>query len=479
MLEKINKIYIVGIKGVAMTGLAILLKKMNKQVIGSDVEEEFPTDKVLKENRIKVVKGFDKQNISSDIDLIIYSAGHQGINNVEVKQGKFMEIPIISQPFIIAQIMKDFERKVAVVGCHGKTTTASFLSHSLIKLKENPSYLTGSPGFNDFLGADFKSKKYFIVEADEYGVNPPVNKMSKFMFLDPDYIIATNIDFDHPDVFQSIKETKKVFYKFFSKLVLNKKKKSRIYYCFDDLNLRSVVKDLPESLVLSYGFSKRADLYIYQVSFDQTHSYFNLIFQGKRLGRFTISLFGRKNISNAVGVILFLLDQGYDLSSIKRSIKGFKGAKRRFELIYHSKTIYLFDDYGHHPEEISATIDAARARFPKKRIIVVFQPHTYSRTQALKKDFSVSLAKADFSLILPIFASARENSDKFNVSSNSLEELAKKQGQNNVLAFKSKDQLLKKLTTIIKAGDVIFTMGAGDVYKLRDDIIYASQKLEL
>lgn len=460
-----NNIFIVGIKGVAMANLAIIFKKMGKNVTGSDTDEEFITSDSLTKNNISYIKDFAKENLPKDTDLVIYSAAHQGINNPQVQEAILQKIKVQSQPEVLRDLMLGFTNTLAVCGCHGKTTTSSLLAYTLIGLGVNPSYLVGSSGFNQFVGGDYQGKNYFVIEADEYGVNPPTDKTPKLNFLRPKYIICTNIDFDHPDVYQNIDEVKETFYKFFD--VALQRKESKIFICADDQNSIEVVAHLDKKKYLTYGFSEKADYRIINYQTDENGSSFVLVDPENNHYDFKTCLFGEKNISNSAGVIGLLLILGFPYGKIKSSIEGFIGPKRRFEKIAYINGVYLFDDYAHHPKEIESTIKAARARFPGKRIILIFQPHTYSRTQVLLEDFRKSLSMADLSLLLPIFPSARENAVDFQVSSKDISKSA----------YGSKEELLAKLGSFIKAGDVIFTMGAGDVYKLKDDIIKIISKL--
>ena len=451
MLEQSKNIFFLGIKGVAMANLAVILKKMGKNVTGCDIEEEFITDKLLTDNNINWTTGFNLDKLPKKTDLIVYSAAHGGTNNPLIVEAVKNNINVISQAKLVGELADEFETKIAICGCHGKTTTSSLLVYALNKLKQKPSYLVGVPFFTDYQGGDFQNKKYFVVEADEYGVNPPVDKTPKFNFLNPDYIIATNIDFDHPDVYKDIEETKKAFVNFFD----NKKLIANI----DDPNL---LRCIDTSKVVTYGESEKADYQIINCKISENESAFEI----KNVGDFKISLFGKHNIFNATAVIVQLLELGFKTDEIKKAILGFSGAERRFEQVYFKNNIYLFDDYAHHPAEIEATINAAKARFKDRRVIVIFQPHTYSRTSNLLKNFNESLSLADIGLILPIFASARETSSQFKVSSKDI--VGKSKNLNYVA---SNDQLIDQIGNIIKDGDVIFTMGAGDVYKLKEQII--------
>jgi len=471
MLEQAKNIFFLGIKGVAMANLAVVLKKMGKNVNGCDLEEEFITDKLLKTNKIKWQTGFDSKKLPQNIDLVVYSAAHGGTNNLLIIEAKKRKINLISQAQLLSELMDQFKNKVAVCGCHGKTTTSSLLVYALNKLKENPSYIVGAPFFTGYQGGDFQGKKYFVIEADEYGINPPQDLTPKFQLLNPNYIIATNIDFDHPDVYKNIEETKKAFKKFFNRLYNSSAAASellltRLILCTDDKNLMEVAKSLPRKSYLTYGFDKKADYQITNWKIDEEGSSFSI-----NNFLYKISLFGEKNISNAAGVVSFLLHLGFPNEKIQQAIKGFTGAERRFEKIYFKNNIYLFDDYAHHPAEIAATIKAAKNRFPNKRIVVIFQPHTYSRTSNLLGEFAESLSLADICLVLPIFASARENSQDFKVSSKDIVLKIRDTFSKDCPYKDSPYYGINQLDSILKVGDVIFTMGAGDVYKLKNKLI--------
>jgi len=461
-----NNIFIVGIKGVAMANLAVILKKMGKNVSGSDLPDEFITDEVLKKNKIQYITNFKKDKLPKETDLVIYSAAHQGINNPQVQEALSRGIKVQAQPVALVELMQNFKTSLAVCGCHGKTTTSSLLAYTLINLGVEPSYLVGSSGFNEYSGGDFRKKDYFVIEADEYGVNPPIDKTPKLNFLKPSHLICTNIDYDHPDVYQNIEELKRTFLNFF-------KKGSSSFICFDDKNSMEVAAFLDKSQYKTFGFGKGADYRIEDFQTNEYGSSFFLFDPQKNRFEFQTRLFGEKNILNAAGIVSLLLFLGFPYEKIKTAISGFLGAKRRFEEVYHKNSIYLFDDYGHHPREIEATIEAARLRFSQKKIIIVFQPHTYSRTQALLYDFRKSLALADYSFVLPIFASARENKEDFNVAAKDIVGDKK-----NVVYVDSFCQLINRLNKVLKKNDVIFTMGAGDVYKLGDDIIKAILKIK-
>ncbi len=250
-----KKVFILGIKGVAMTGLAVILKKLGYEVSGSDILDSFISDDVLKKYSIKYKTSFNPSYISKDIDFIIYSAAHGGEKNPQIQKAKKLDIKIFNQAEFIGELIKAFDNTIAVAGSHGKTTTSSLLSFSLINLGVKPSYLTGSSGFNSLPGGDYQEKNFFVLEADEYAVNPPYNNMIKLRYYNPDSVIVTNIDFDHPDVYENPKKIEKEFSNFFVRI-------KNLYYCIDDPVLKKYTTRYKLNKKYSYGFSDEADLKI-------------------------------------------------------------------------------------------------------------------------------------------------------------------------------------------------------------------------
>lgn len=470
MFNQVQNVFLVGIKGVAMANVAIMLKQMGKHVSGSDSKETFPTDETLNKNDIPILVGFEPKHLPENVDLLIYTGAHQGTNNPQVKEAVKRGIKTLSLAETTAELAKMFNTVMAVCGCHGKTTTSSFLAYMLLKLGYSPSYLIGTATFGDYTGGGYNGSDYFVAEADEYAINPPENKTPKFHLLHAKYAIATNIDYDHPDVYANIDETRVAFLTFFEQTLAGGPR-NKLFVCSDDHHLSKVVSKLPRERYATYGQDQYADLRIEAIKATEDYTKFNLVFNQKNLGTFFISLFGEKNVLNVAGALLCLLELGLDAEQMKDVTQGFTGAKRRMELKSKQNNTYLFDDYAHHPNEIEASVGALRMRFPERRLILIFQPHTFSRTKMLEADFIAALAKADYSLVLPIYGSARENSQSETYSSLSLMDRALKAGIENIEAFEDKKSVIYRLASIIQPGDVICTMGAGDVYKYENDII--------
>jgi UDP-N-acetylmuramate--alanine ligase len=464
MDDQIKNVFIVGIKGTAMANIAVLLKKMGKHVTGTDISEEFITDETLQAHEITYGEGFDPSVIPSETELVLYSAAHGGAENPLVQYAKKEGIKIVDQASVISYIMDKHQVKIAVCGSHGKTTTTALLAFCLGELGARPSYLVGTSSFSGLPAAEYGDGKYMVVEADEYAVDPPTDKTPKFLKLHPTHIVATNIDFDHPDTFEGLDGVITAFKSFMNG-------DSKLFVCADDENLMQIAK-ASGYRSRTFGYSETASIQIAEIANDGQLTAFTLKKDGELLGTFKIQLSGEENVSNAAGAIALLLDLGFSESDIQKSLSKFEGAKRRFEIVAHENGIYLYDDYAHHPREIIATLHAARMKFPQSRIVLVFQPHTFSRTSALKSEFIEALSQADKVFIAPIFASARESADGA-IRSQDLQTIAEDRKKDMIEAFTTIEELQSKLIEYLRPNDVIFTMGAGDIYKLKNDIIKA------
>jgi len=462
-MQSFGHIFLVGIKGAGMANIAVIIKKMGGTVSGSDREDVFITDKLLAEHSIHWSAGFHLKDLPHNTKLVVYSAAHGGKTNPQVTEAEKRGVKTMHQADFLNVIMSQCKTKVAVAGCHGKTTTSALLAEALIRLGAEPGYFIGAPYFGQYKGGDFQQKNYFVIEADEYGINPPTDKTPKFLSLNPNIILCTNIDFDHPDVYDSLEDTKKAYMRFFDS--------RQLILCADDTVLRSLVPQLNKNSITTYGFDAYADLLITENKTNEIGSQFRLQYKGSNIGDFAINLFGKKNILNAAGVILTLIHLGFKPEDVRKSIADFVGAARRFSLVYKAGSMFLIDDYAHHPNEIKATIEAARDRFPTRRIVTVFQPHTYSRTSAFLHEFVEELSAADMSFVLPIFPSARENPKNFPVLSEMIVKTAIEKGKKNIVAVATVNELTEKLHGYLNKTDVLLTMGAGNVYELKKDII--------
>ncbi len=467
-------IFFVGIKGVAMANLAIIARELQKTVSGSDTVEHFITDNLLGD--ISVLTSFKSEDLPKDVDLVVYSAAHGGLTNPQVIEAKSRGIQVLHQVEFINTVISSYQYCIGVAGCHGKTTTTSLLAYALIRLGKQPGYLAGVSAFTGFQAGSAGKKNIFVLEADEYGMSPPEDLRPKFLQLELDAAIITNIDFDHPDVFKNIQETEDIFYRFAQCIMHNNdQNKPSLFLCIDDEKVARLTQKLPREKYVTYGFNTNADFNISEWQGTTAGSSFKLVYQNKSFV-FETNLWGRANIQNATAVISMLVLMGFTFQEIQQAIEGFSGAKRRFEMIAHIQGSYIIDDYAHHPHEIQATIEAARMRFPSQKIVVIFQPHTYSRTFALKSEFIQSLSLADQAFILPIFGSAREGHQEKQYSSEKLVQEANEAGYSHIKFLPRINKEDNMLQMHIHQGDVLVTMGAGNVYEgipTLKDIIYS------
>lgn len=464
-ITKLKSIHFVGIKGVGMTALACCAQDLGIRVTGSDIEEVFVTDEVLRKRGLSWGVGFRGENIPEGTDLVITTGAHGGLGNPEVLEAKKMEIPVVTHAEALGMFMEGKEG-ISVCGVGGKTTTASMVATILDQGGLNPSFAIGvgdifslgAPGRYDQKG------KYFVAEADEYAASPGIDNRPRFTFQHPKIIMVTNIEHDHPDFYPNLEATKKVFQQFFLQIPTN----GLLLACGDNKNVREVLANL-QIPIETYGFSKDCDWLIENIAFSEGRTSFSATYKGTRLENFNLRIPGRFNVLNATAALAVSHFLGLELGLIKEGLKKFTGTKRRFEFIGEAAGVKLCDDYAHHPTEIKATLQAAREWFPGQRIIAIFQPHTYSRTKVLFNEFAQAFGEADFVFLIDIYASTREREDP-EVSSQLLAaEVQKYHPQ--VFYGPDIEAILPQLGRLLHSGDILLTMGAGDVFRSHDQIL--------
>lgn len=448
-------VHFVGIKGVAMTALALWYAQSGWQVSGSDSEESFPTDELLSTAGIIPLAGFSESHITDKLpDLVIYTGAHGGKNNIEVVTARTRGVTALPHGAALGEITAG-KKLVAVAGSHGKTTTSAMIAAILQGAGRDVSWTVGC-GQIISLGASGHAgnNEWFVTEADEYVTDPSGDLTPRFLWLRPEILLVTNIDYDHPDVYASLDEVKSAFQKLQERMV---GKKLTVINADDQAS-----RVLADNNHLSYGVSPASDLQIGIIKFSPGVTEFQLYYNKQDLGFFSLRVPGKHNIANAAAASLIAYKLGVEWSQIRQGLARFGGTKRRFEQAGEVGGIKIYDDYAHHPQEIVATIAGARSWFPKSRIIVVFQPHTYTRTKSLLSQFAQSLREADVVIIGEIYASAREEVDR-TVSGKIL---AEKVCNDQVPAYFSPDysQVENRLDQQVKAGDLVIFMGAGDIY---------------
>jgi UDP-N-acetylmuramate--alanine ligase len=467
-IKKAKHIHFSGIKGVGMTALALYAQDMGKTITGSDVAEDFVTSEVLKKRKIPISQGFKETDIPDSTEVLVYSAAHA--DNPQIKKARKLNIPVLSYAQALAKLTAE-KNTIATCGVGGKTTTAAMIATILEAAGFRPGFVVGVGNILNFgVPGRYEEGKYIIVEADEYLAVPDQDLKPKFYYLSPKVIMATNIEHDHPDVYKNIEETKLAFEKFFLKLPAN----GLLVANLDSKNIQAVVKKLKEkgfsANLITYGFSPQADWRIHPVKIQNQRTYFSVEFNGI-LADFTLSIPGKFNAANAAAAVVVATHLGVAQKVSIKALEKFQGTKRRFERIGNVKGIEVWDDYAHHPNEIQATLMAARDWFPGKRLIVVFQPHTYSRTKMLINQFAQALSLADEVIITEIYSSAREKKDP-SISADMLAQRTAK-FQKNCLSLK-KNSVIKYLMPRMKKDDVLMTLGAGDIYEVAERLIKSS-----
>ncbi|KIL43885.1 UDP-N-acetylmuramate--L-alanine ligase [Jeotgalibacillus soli] len=421
--------HFVGIKGSGMSSLAQILHDMNFEVQGSDIEKRFFTQTALEERGIKILP-FDRNNIRPGLTIIAGNAfpdTHEEIDEA-IKQG----LEVIRYHKFLGAFMQRYI-SIGISGAHGKTSTTGLLAH-VMQGGDRTSYLIG-----DGTGQGVEGSKYFVFEACEY--------RRHFLSYSPDYAIMTNIDFDHPDYFTDIDDV----FSAFQEMAMQVNK--GIIACGDDEQLQKIQAKVP---VLFYGFNEENDFQARNVVTGTDGTTFDVHVRNEYYATFSIPMFGDHTILNSLAVIALCHYEGFSTDIIQAQLKTFTGVKRRFTEKVVSKQV-LIDDYAHHPTEIRATLDSAAKKYPNREIVAIFQPHTFSRTQAFLEEFADCLKMADKVYLCDIFGSARENHGKL-----SIRDLQDKIDGAELLNPEDPSALAQH------SNAVLIFMGAGDVQKFQE-----------
>lgn len=469
MLETVSHPYLVGIKGVAQTALAQCLQDQGKQVAGCDVAEDFVTQSLLQAGNFTIQTGF-ADPIPPETDLVIYTSAHLANKNPSVVQAQQAGIPTLSHAQALAELFNQ-KSGIAVCGVGGKSTTSALLSWIMAE-SDLASYAVGVGniiGLNK-TGHWSATSQYFIAEADEYVTDPSAPSRGekitpRFSYLKPAIIICTNLQFDHPDVYKDFDHTKQIFADFFRQLKPN----GILIYNADDTELSQLVatimQERPDLTSMSYGFSPAAELVLSKPTYHSRKSSAPVTFKDQT---YTLQsqLPGAYNLANAAAAFLCCLQLKLDTQKVLLRIADFQSTLRRSEYKGSLAGADFFDDYAHHPTEVESVITAFKQWYPHKKLVVAFQPHTYSRTKALLPDFAQALSQADEIILLKIFASAREQ-DLHDISNQDLQNAILTHSANNpVQLAETLPDLAKTIKNLASPDTVILTLGAGDIYEV-------------
>lgn len=446
-------IHFIGIGGISMSGLAEILLKRNFTISGSDMKESEMTSH-LTSIGANVIIGQKAANITDDIDLVVYTAAIRE-DNEEFAAAKAKGIPMMSRAVLLGQIMDNYMNSIAVAGTHGKTTTTSMIAHILLEAASDPTISVG--GILDAIGGNILVGKsnIFLTEACEY--------TNSFLEFFPLYSIILNVEEDHMDFFKDIDDIKNSFHKFAAQTA----KDGCIIINGDMEHTDDIMAGLTQKCI-TFGLGEGNSFSAADISYDEHGNVsYTLLIDGKESGRVMLSVKGMHNVLNSLSAIACALEMGIAMEDILRGLLAFGGTKRRFEYKGSLKGVTVVDDYAHHPTEIAATITAAK-NYPHDELWVVFQPHTFSRTIAFLPEFAEALSHADHVVLADIYP-AREP-DTGIVSSLDIVRLMKEKDA-DVYHFPSFEEIENFLLTQLKAGDLLITMGAGDVVKIGEELL--------
>ena len=450
-----EKIYFIGINGIGMSGLAKIMKCKGYEVHGADICRNYVTEELLSMG-ITVFDEHDEKNVK-DSDFVVASTAI-GEKNPEYAYSKKNNKKILKRGELLA-ILLNRETGIGVAGPHGKTTTTSMLAASM--LTKDPTIVVGGilPEINS--NARPGQGEFFIAEADESD--------NSFLYMKPKYSIITNIEEDHLEVHGNLENLKKSFIQFISHT------QEEAIVCIDCPNVCSVIQDLPtEEKVVRYSLNdKKANIFSQNLRIEDKSTIFEVVINNENQGEFVLNIPGEHNVQNVLPVIYLALKFGVDKNILKKSLKNFKGSKRRYDILYDdtlingygnkTKKVRIVDDYAHHPTEIKATLKAIKS-IDKSRLVAIFQPHRYSRIHFLLNEFKDVFSSVDKVILLPIYSAGEEN--KFNISSEILKENI---AHENIEVMNNWKDIKKYVSRVKKDSTYIF-MGAGDVSKLAHEI---------
>jgi len=441
--------HFIGIGGIGMSGIAQLMLRAGAKVSGSDLKES----KSVEELRVlgaAIHIGHSAENIDG-ADVVVYSSAIKEDNPEYIlakAKGK-----LIKRAEALAQLMQDYT-VITVAGSHGKTTTTSLISYLLLEAGLNPTAAIGGVLRNVDNNALLGDGEFFVAEADESD--------GSFLYYRPKYSIVTNIDREHLDYYKDFEVEVAAFKEFIS----NTDKLGCVFICDDDKYLKEIIKSYRQKVV-RFGLTEQADIYPKNIHMQGLSSDFDCYCKGKFVDRFHLALGGEHNISNALSVIALGLELGIKLEFIRKALALYKGAKRRLEIKFLDQDYLLIDDYAHHPTEIQATLSAAK-QMNFKRMIAIFQPHRYTRTQLLLEEFGRSFDLVDYCLITDIYAASEPPIE--GVSAEKMQILVKKRNPGKIVKYLPKDKIAEHILEIIMPGDMVITMGAGDIVKIGDEL---------
>lgn len=454
MFSSIKKIHFVGIGGIGMSGIAEILLDQGFQVSGSDRSLSEVTDR-LKHLGAMVFEGHGAGNVEADVDALVYSSAVTH-DNPEVGEAVRRKIPVIRRAEMLAEVMR-LKYGIGVAGTHGKTTTTSMISLVLMEGDLDPTVIVGGKlsglgGTNARLGhGDF-----IVVEADEFD--------RSFLSITPTIAVLTTLETDHLDCYRDLEDIKGAFVQFASRVPFY----GFVVLSLDEPALLDIMPQLNKKKIITYGLNPQADIQAIDIRHKNNTSSFTLHRNSQELGQVTLAVPGTHNVQNSLAAIAVALELGVPFEKVKKGIEKFSGVYRRWELKGEAEGVSLYDDYAHHPTECRATLSGAKAGW-RRRVVCVFQPHLYSRTRDFYEEFGKSFLLSDVLVVTDVYP-AREEPIQ-GVSGELIVNAAKRFGHKDVHYVPDKRAVPATLQSLMKKGDMIITMGAGDIWKYGEEFL--------
>jgi len=456
-MQKINLgqkdlIHFVGIGGIGMSGLAQIMKNMGFRIQGSDQNKNKNTISCSKSG-IKIFKGHSSNSIKK-ANILVKSTAIKD-SNLEIKYAKKNKIPIYSRAEVLADVVS-LKKNIIITGSHGKTTTTSLVAKILSDQKLDPTIING--GVINSLKSNAKLGRgdWAILEADESD--------GSFLKLPINYSIVTNIDYEHLDFYKNYKNLENSFIEFINKTPPT----GKAIICIDNKNVKKILNKIKNKNILTYGESKKANYKITKIKYNFDSTTFDLNFKDrekkkKKIKNINVKLLGKHNVLNAAAAFIVCLNLGADQNIVKKSLKYFSGVQRRMTKVFSKNKNDFYDDYAHHPTEISSILEGVRNVSNKRKIISVFEPHRYSRVLSLKQEFSKCFNKSDLVIICPLYAAGEKKNSKFDLIKFS--NLIAKNSKTQVIIVRSTIELTRYFKKNLISNEIIIGMGAGSISK--------------
>ncbi|MEK6755029.1 MAG: UDP-N-acetylmuramate--L-alanine ligase [Bacteroidota bacterium] len=454
MFSSIKKIHFVGIGGIGMSGIAEILLDQGFKVSGSDKGLSEVTER-LQTLGATVFEGHRAEHIAGDVDALVYSSA-VSFDNPEVLEAQRRKIPVIRRAEMLAEVMR-LKYGIGIAGTHGKTTTTSMISLVLMEGELDPTVIVGGKlsglgGTNARLGHG----EFIVVEADEFD--------RSFLSITPTIAVLTTLETDHLDCYRDLEDIKGAFIQFASKVPFY----GFVVLCLDEPALLDIMPQLSKKKIITYGLNPQADVQAVDIRHKDNASTFTLVRGGSDLGHLTLQVPGKHNVQNSLAAIAVGLELGVPFQKVKAGIEKFAGVYRRWEKKGESAGITLYDDYAHHPTECRATLAGAKAGW-RRRVVCVFQPHLYTRTRDFYEEFGKSFLLSDVLIVTDVYP-AREEPIQ-GVSGELIVDAAKRFGHKDAHYVSDKKQIPSYLKSIVRSGDIVITMGAGDIWKYGEEFL--------